>query len=96
MMWPLAVFLAIVIDQLISASSATALPKIAAYLCIFLMIIESVLFIQPAFSKNKALGRLSDLRSQLPQGINKESILFVAANKTEPWWASEIDAMLLG
>jgi hypothetical protein len=96
MMWPLAVFLAIVIDQLISGSSATALSKITTYLCIFLMIMESVLFTQPAYSKNNALGRISDLRSQLPQNINKESILFVAANRDEPWWSTEIDAMLLG
>jgi len=96
-MWPLAIFIATVIDRLISSSSKKfPYGTIIACSCVLLMVMESTLFNQAMFPIAAALNRLNVLRAQLPRDINQESILFVATDGHGPWWLTEIDSMLLG
>jgi hypothetical protein len=93
-MWPIAVFVTAVIDQLLSSSKFPV--KYIAYLCFGMMAMESILFAQHTYSKVDNIQRINYLRTQVPQNINQDSILFFATNQPDNFSLTEIDAMLLG
>lgn len=96
MLWPLAVFVAVAIDQLLRSPNANFSAKAVVFLCLSLMAAESVLYIQSTYSKIEGLNRINELRSSLPQGIKQDSILVFASKSLKEWWMTDLDAMLLG
>lgn len=93
LMWPLAFFCAYVIDALIRKDRLWI--KIILTLSAGLLLAESVFYDHATYSKADAQDRITNLRAQLPAVIPTDPILFIARPPTEPFYAPEIDGMLL-
>ncbi|HEX7432584.1 MAG TPA: hypothetical protein VF326_02935 [Anaerolineaceae bacterium] len=103
LMWPLGVFAGYVIDALLQRQRLWLNAII--YLAGGLLLLESVFYNHTTTSKADAQARLANLRSQLatapaatavPEAaLPADPILFVARPQWDPWYAPEIDAMLV-
>ena len=95
-MWPLSLFIAWVVDGFILRfTQQLRWMQTAAYLIVGLLVAESVFYTHSTYSKADAQSRLNDLTQQIPAVVPANPVLFVAENQQEPFWAKEIDAMLL-
>ncbi len=95
-MWPLSLFTAWAVDGFIQRfSQQHRWMQAAVYLVAVLLVAESVFYTHSTFAKANAQTRLDGLRQQIPATVPANPILFVARNQQEPFWATEIDAMLL-
>jgi hypothetical protein len=95
-MWPLALFAAWTIDGFMHWSKLQSRGwQLATYLLVGLLAAESIFYNHTTFTKADAQARLEDLRQLIPAEKPSNPILFVASNPKEPFWAEEIDAMLL-
>jgi hypothetical protein len=95
-MWPLSLFIAWATDGFIQRFTLQfQWMQVAFYLVAGLMVAESVLYTHSTYSKADAQYRLDDLRQLIPPIVPANPVLFVAENPQEPFWATEIDAMLL-
>jgi hypothetical protein len=95
-MWPLALFIAWVVDGLLLQSSQQhRWMQAAAYLLVGLLVAESVFYTHATYVKADAQARLDALAQQIPSVVPANPILFVAENPQDPSYATEIDAMLL-
>jgi hypothetical protein len=95
-MWPLALFAAYAVDGIIRQY----LPYrrwllIPLSLVAALLVAESVFYNHATYGKAEAAARLEQLRQQIPDQLPANPVLFVGRNPAEPFWATEIDAMLL-
>ena len=96
LMWPLSLFIAWVVDGFILRfSQQFQWMQAAAYLVVGFLVVESVFYTHSTYGKADAQSRLNDLTQQIPAIIPANPVLFVAENQQEPFWAKEIDAMLL-
>jgi hypothetical protein len=94
-MWPLAMFIAWVVDGFLQQQPRRHWMQIAAYLIVGLLVAESVFYNHSTYAKADAEDRLDKLAKQIPAIVPANPILYVASNPTDPHWATEIDAMLL-
>jgi hypothetical protein len=95
-MWPLALFAAWSVDGFIQWSKQhSRWWQSVTYLLVGLLVAESIFYDHTTFSKAEAQARLDVLRQLIPAQLPSDPILFVAANPQEPYWAEEIDSMLL-
>jgi hypothetical protein len=95
-MWPISLFIAWVIDGLILRfSQQRRWMQAAVYLVAGLLVMESVFYTHSTYSKADAQSRLNNLTQQIPAIVPANPILFVAENQQEPFWAKEIDSMLV-
>jgi hypothetical protein len=95
-MWPLALFIAWVVDGLLlRLSEHHRWTQDAAYLVVGLLVVESVFYIHTTYVKTDAQARLDVLAQQIPAVVPANPILYVAENPSDPYWATEIDAMML-
>lgn len=95
-MWPLSLFMAWSIDGLIHQwSQKRRYLVVPVYLLAGLLVAESVFYSHYTFSKADAQKRLETLHQEIPETIPSDPVLFVAMKPEEPFWATEIDAMLL-
>jgi hypothetical protein len=95
-MWPISLFIAWVIDGFMQRfSQQRRWMQSAAYLVVCLLAVESVFYAHSTYNKADAQSRLSNLAHQIPAIVPTNPVLFVAENQQEPFWAKEIDAMLL-
>jgi len=95
-MWPLSLFIAWVVDGFILRfTQQFRWMQIAAYLVAGLLVVESVFYTHSTYVKADAQSRLDSLIKQIPAIVPANPVLFVAENQQEPFWAKEIDAMLV-
>jgi len=95
-MWPLSFFTAWAVDGIIHRlNQQHRWIQAIVYLVAGLLVVESVFFNHYTYGKTEAQARLDNLRQQIPATIPVNPVLFVAADSREPFWAREIDAMLL-
>jgi len=96
LMWPLALFIAFVLDSLIRFSNqGSRLIKIPVLLFVSLLFCETIFYQHITYDKVEAQARLANIRAQIPETVPDEPILFLAAKPTDPLWIIETDAMLL-
>ena len=94
--WPLALFASWSVDgMLLWSKQHSRLWQPAVYLLVIFLVLEPIFFSHTTFTKAEAVARLEKLHQLIPTQIFSNPILFVAANPQEPFWAEEIDAMLL-
>jgi hypothetical protein len=99
LMWPMGVFAGYVVDGLLQQKRMWL--KGMLYLAAGLLLLESTFYTHTTTSKADAQARLSSLRDQITAVEAKEPfnstepILFVARPQWDPWYAPEIDAMLV-
>jgi hypothetical protein len=99
LMWPLGVFAGYGMDTLLQRQRHWL--NVIIYLAAGLLLLESAFYNHTTTSKADAQARLSSLRSQLasavsaPAAVPADPILFVARPQWDPWYAPEIDAMLV-
>lgn len=95
-MWPLSLFIAWVVDGFILRfTQQLRWMQAAVYLVAGLLVVESVFYTHATYIKTDAQYRLTDLAQQIPAIAPENPVLFVAEDPQEPFWAKEIDAMLL-
>jgi hypothetical protein len=94
-MWPLALFIAWVIDGLILRYQQRRWLLAVVYLVVGLLVAESVFYNHTTYVKADAQRRLDELAQQIPEIVPENPILYVAENPQDPTYATEIDAMLL-
>ncbi len=95
-MWPLSLFIAWVVDGILRQQIPRNRWRLAAaYLITGLLVAESVFYTHYRYDKTEANARLESLRQQIPAQLPADPILSVAMDRTEPFFAREIDAMLL-
>jgi hypothetical protein len=95
-MWPLSLFISWSVNGIIQQLRQQQRWKSGAiYLVAGLLVVESVFYSHTTYDKTDAQARLDSLRRQIPTTIPADPILFVARDQEEPFWAKEIDAMLL-
>lgn len=95
-MWPLSLFIAWVVDGFILRfTQQLRWMQVAAYLVAGLLVVESVFYTHATYVKTDAQYRLTELAEQLPARVPANPVLFVAEDPQGPFWAKEIDAMLL-
>ena len=95
-MWPLSLFTAWAVDGFIQRfTQQRRWMQAAAYLVAGLLVAESVFYTHTTYVKADAQARLDNLRQKIPATVPANPVLFVARNREEPYWATEIDAMLL-
>ncbi len=95
-MWPLSLFIAWVVDGFILRfTQRLRWMQAAAYLVAGLLVAESVFYTHATYGKADGQSRLIDLAQQIPAIVPANPVLFVAENPQEPFWAKEIDTMLL-
>ncbi len=92
-MWPMAFFCAYVIDALIRKDRLWI--KVILILAAGFLLAESVFYNHATYSKADAQARIARLHAQLPTVIPKDPILLIDRPQTEPFYAPEIDGMLL-
>ena len=97
LMWPLAFFLTYVVDALVLLPyHYSTFLRCVAYALMLLQVVEVGSFTHVTYSKLAAQERIEQLRLQIPvSSLPEKPILFVASREDEPWYATEIDAMLL-
>jgi hypothetical protein len=96
LMWPLAFFVAFVIDALIcSSKQILSLANIVIICLLGLLITETLLYTHQTFSKSEAQARINELRNQIPLSTPPKPVLFLASKAGDSWWMAELDAMLL-
>jgi len=94
-MWPLALFIAWVIDGLLLRHQQRRWIQLATYLIVGLLVAESVFYNHATYLMADAQARLDALSQQIPASLPADPILYVAENSQDPYWATEIDGMLL-
>jgi hypothetical protein len=95
-MWPLALFIAWVVDGLLlRLSEQQRWMQAAAYLVVGLLVVESIFYNHATYVKADAQARLDALAQQISNTFPSNPILYVAENPQDPTYATEIDAMLL-
>jgi hypothetical protein len=95
-MWPLALFIAWVVDgMLLRLSEQQRWMQAAAYLVVGLLVVESIFYNHATYVKADAQARLDALAQQISAVVPVNPILYVAENPQDPSYATEIDAMLL-
>ena len=96
LLWPMALFIANVITSIPKNRNKRTLRfQTAIIIFIMLMLFESASFQLSVFTKTEAQERLLTLRSKIPESIQENPVLFVSTREGEPWYKTEIDAMLL-
>jgi hypothetical protein len=96
LMWPMALFITYTLDWLLDSRKGYAVfPRGIAVLLTCLFVFESATFTQFHYSKQAAQERLAQLHAQIPDSLPQNPILSLATNDKEPWFMTEIDAMLL-
>jgi hypothetical protein len=96
LMWPLSLFIAWVVDGFILRfSQQRRWMQTAAYLIVGLLVVESVFYNHATYAKEVAQSRLDELAKQIPAIVPPNPVLYVADNLQDPFYATEIDAMLL-
>jgi hypothetical protein len=60
-----------------------------------MLFIETLAFNHVTFSKVDAQNRLSAIKNMVPVDFPQNPILIFSGNKAQPWYANEIDAMLV-
>ncbi len=93
--WPIAVYIAWVMNSLEAHFNRTALARFFVFLVLIVLIMESVFYQHVTYSKKDAEARLDQLRRQISVGTITQPVLFVAANNEDSAWMAELDAMLL-
>jgi hypothetical protein len=94
--WPLSLFASWSIDGVIRWSKQQSRWwQPTEYFLVGLLVLESIFYSHTTFTKAVDLARLEKLHQLIPTEIPSNPILFVAADPQEPFWANEIDAMLL-
>lgn len=96
MLWPLSVFIAMVLHQLIVSPARKVIFTSFAIVIICLMVVESTLFAPMTYSKSVGVERLVALQAKLPADLPPDAILAFNTNNNEAWYLTELDAMLLG
>jgi len=95
LLFPLAIFISCA-AEILQKKSRTNLPvKSAFYLAIFILLLECIFVRQFAYEKASGQARIARLRSSLPLQPPKDPVLFDGTDKNEPFYYSELDAMLL-
>jgi hypothetical protein len=95
-MWPLALFIAWVVDGMLQRlSEQQRWMQAAAYLVVGLLVVESIFYNHATYVKADAQARLDALAQQISAVVPVNPILYVAENPQDPSYATEIDAMLL-
>ena len=95
-MWPLALFIAWVIDGLLLRHPQRRWMQLATYLIVGLLVAESVFYNHATYRQRQMPRRaLTALAQQIPAVIPANPILYAANNSQDPDYATEIDAMLL-
>ena len=96
LMWPLALFIAWVMDELLARVGQKLAGKILlAFLFTGLLITESTLFNHATYSKKEAQLRLLTLSASIPPSLPANPVIAVKTNEMEPDYMTELDAMLL-
>ena len=99
LMWPIALFIACVMDAMLASTKRKILLYSFAFLTVGIMVIKSTMFNHYVLSKSYAQSRLVQLRAQLPSIIPKDPILFVGNthSKDQVWIGTEteIDGIML-
>jgi hypothetical protein len=93
--WPIAVYMAWVIDLLLERFDRVAWARILIFSSVVVLMMESLFYTHRTFSKAEAEARLDQLEQQIPPGQVNEPILFVASNEVDVPWKTELDTMLL-
>jgi hypothetical protein len=95
-MWPLSLFTAWAVDGFLQRfSQQHRWMQAAVYLIAGLLVAESVFYTHYTYAKADAQARPDDLRQQIPAMVPANPVLIVAKNQQDPFWMTEIDAMLL-
>ncbi len=95
LMWPVALFISIVVDALLKVSNRTFNYSVMALIILGLMITESVFINHYTYLKTDSYSRLQTLRKEIPANIPEDPVLFVWNPDDTPWFITELDAMLL-
>lgn len=96
LMWPIALFIAWVIDEICHrARQKQNWLLIFPLLLSGLLIAESVFFDHVTHSKLEAQQRLARMMARIPKNLPDNPILFIADNKSSLYLFQEIDTMLL-
>ncbi|NMC18610.1 MAG: hypothetical protein GYA38_09485 [Chloroflexi bacterium] len=98
-MWPVAVFIATVLDALLSAPVKKINFRWVSFLLIGFMLMESLYFDHPTYEKTQAAERLSVLYNQIEKKgliVKEDSVLYVGEVPGDIPYATDVDGMWLG
>jgi hypothetical protein len=94
LMWPGAIFIAYVLDSLLCLRHRDGRYWFA-YIIIGVLFVETLAFNHVTFNKVDAQSRLSAIKNMVPVEVPQNPILILSGDKAQPWYANEIDAMLV-
>ncbi len=95
LMWPLAVFITFAMESLIKYSNKYLILRLLALLLFGFLVIDSALYKHVTYSKADSQNRINSLLVHVDNSNIKNPIIFIGIKADDPWWASEIDGMLL-
>jgi len=97
MILPIALLVAIGSDRLFKlVESSSQLKKIVVHVGILILLSIEVITYQPKLTPvDLWQKRIEILNAQLPEKFTSSSILFVSKNENEPFYLTELDAMIL-
>jgi hypothetical protein len=93
LMWPLALYSAVVIDACLAAKKK--ILTLGITLLVVFLVAESVFYTHYTTSKASAQARIIALQEHIPSNIPQDPVLFVMNSREENWYLTEVDAMLL-
>jgi hypothetical protein len=98
LMWPAAIFMAYVLDSLLNVQPGDSRRYArfgSALFLIGLLCVETLAYNHITFSKVEAQNRLSAFKAMVPVDYPQDPVLILSGDKGQPWYANEIDAMLV-
>ncbi len=98
LLWPLAVYIAFVIDRMVRLNSSIFRVKAALGVILLLMVSESVFFSHSTYSKIEGQKRVDSLRKIAEYSLKKanypDPVLLIHGKAGDPWHITALDAML--
>jgi hypothetical protein len=94
LLWPLAVFLAWVLDALATPLRASPAAAVAGAL-VALLVAESAAFDVATYPKAAAAARLAAVRARVPSGLPAGAVLAFAVHDGEHFILQEVDGMIV-
>ena len=95
LMWPIALFISVEVDALLRLSIKNFNFSAIVLIIFGLMVSESTFYKHSTSLKVDANSRLQTLRQLIPANLPENPILFVWNPGNNPWYVSELDAMML-
>ena len=98
LMWPISILISEVLDSFLERKGIGLVNKLIVIFLSVLLLVESISFNHYTISKKEAQNRIIKLENTIKEEklvIEEDSILLLGPFDGDPWYVTEIDAMLL-